>query len=55
MQIKCSYGMSVTRFCPSVQKPYMYQEFGEGLHRSFGMPNPFVLSNKICLKQADHQ
>ena len=25
--------------------------FGEGLRRSFAMPNPFVLTNKICLNQ----
>ena len=24
---------------------------GEGLHRSFATPNPFVLTNKICLNQ----
>ena len=55
MQIKCSYDMSVTHFCPSVQKPYIHQGFGEGLHLSFATPNPFVLSNKICLNQAEHQ
>ena len=27
------------------------KSFGEGLHRNFAMPNPFVLNNKICLKQ----
>ena len=27
---------------------------GEGLRRSFAMANPFVLSNKICLKQMYH-
>ena len=25
--------------------------WGEGLHRSFATPNPFVLTNKICLNQ----
>ena len=25
--------------------------FREGLRRSFAMPNPFVLTNKICLNQ----
>ena len=24
---------------------------GEGLRRSFAMPDPFVLTNKICLNQ----
>ena len=24
---------------------------GEGLHCSFAMPDPFVLTNKICLNQ----
>ena len=24
---------------------------GEGLHRSFATPDPFVLTNKICLNQ----
>ena len=24
---------------------------GEGLRRSFAMPNPFVLTNKICVYQ----
>ena len=58
MQIKCSYRMSVTHFCTSVQKPYIHQGFGEGLHRSFAVPtgNPSVLiGNKICLKQAENQ
>ena len=25
--------------------------FGEGLHQSFATPNPFVLTNKICLNK----
>ena len=25
--------------------------YGEGLRRSFATPNPFVLTNKICLNQ----
>ena len=25
--------------------------FGESLRRSFATPNPFVLTNKICLNQ----
>ena len=28
---------------------------GEGLHRSFATPNPFVLTNKICLNQILHK
>ena len=31
------------------------QGVGEGLHCSFAMPNPFVLTNKICLNQAGLQ
>ena len=26
-------------------------KLGKGLRRSFAMPNPFVLNNKICLNQ----
>ena len=26
-------------------------QWAEGLPRSFAMPNPFVLTNKICLNQ----
>ena len=29
------------------------QVVGEGLCRSFAMPNPFVLTKKICLKQME--
>ena len=28
--------------------------FREGLHGSFATPNPFVLTNKICLNQEMH-
>ena len=28
---------------------YRQTIFGEGLRSSFAMPNPFVLTNKICL------
>ena len=29
----------------------VYYDVGEGLRRSFATPNPFVLTNKICLNQ----
>ena len=29
----------------------MYVYVGAGLRRSFAMPDPFVLTNKICLNQ----
>ena len=31
-----------------------YESFGEGLRRSFAKPNPFVLTNKICLNQGTY-
>ena len=30
----------------------VYVYVGEGLRRSFAMPDPFVLTNKICLNQS---
>ena len=30
---------------------FLLANVGEGLRRTFAMPNPFVLTNKICLNQ----